>query len=126
MSSFDRSAFTFKSALDESVLERDCESIYVSFSSTVVERIFLRHENGRVKLGKNDQSSLFFQDATFRLIVSGRNKDMVAFQSTNADNAYIAVDNTTNTALVLIQPNNTEHNIDVFDKKFLFKLDVSS
>ncbi|CAF3555701.1 unnamed protein product [Rotaria sp. Silwood1] len=122
MSPINRSLFLITNPLDENSFENDSSTVYVSFLSLAAPNTYLRHKNRRINLGKNDQSIPFKQDATFKLLIGTRNKDMVAFQSINVPESYIATDTEIRMALFLQQPKEKQLNIDYFDNKFLFKL----
>ncbi|CAF1083469.1 unnamed protein product [Rotaria sordida] len=126
MSQIDRSLFLITNALYEKSFENDCSTIYISILTAPGHSTYLRHENGRIKLGKNDQSTLFEQDATFKLITSKINKDMVVFQSINVPDSYIAIDTETKAALMLTHLDTNSLNIDSLEKRFLFKLNFNA
>jgi hypothetical protein len=121
MSQIDRSLFIIRDGLDKNIIEKDSSTIYVSFSSILSSNTYLRHESARIKLTKNDQSTLFKQDATFKLLFSKNKKDLIAFESINLPSFFVAVDQETQTALVLIQPQQIQTDIELLDKRFLFK-----
>ncbi len=126
VSEFDRSLFNITIGLDSNSYERSCSNIYLSFLTTLAPNSYLRHENGRINLGKNDQSDLFKQDSTFKLLKSNQNKDMVAFESINVPYSFIAVGSQPETSVILAQAKlktkRTMKTIDDLDDRFLFKL----
>ncbi|CAF0838775.1 unnamed protein product [Adineta steineri] len=95
-------------------------NIFISFSSYSENNIYLRHVNGRVTLTKNNQLTLFKQDATFKLIMN-EEKNMVAFESINIPEYYIAVDPDSKTALILEKPQKKVLTINDLNEEFLFK-----
>jgi hypothetical protein len=121
MSQIDRSLFIVKDGLDKNIIEEDSSTIYVSFESIIAQNTYLRHQSGRLKLTKNDQSTLFKQDATFKLLFGKTKKDFIAFESINLPTFFLAVDQETQTALVLLQSQQTLTDIELLDKRFLFK-----
>jgi hypothetical protein len=125
MSQIDRSLFEIKDPLDRNCIEKDSYTIFISFLSATVRKTYLRHESGRIKLGKTNQLPLFQQDATFRLLFSPTRNDLIAFESINVPNYYIAVDTETQTALVLSPFEQIQTNIDLLDKRFLFKFIIN-
>jgi hypothetical protein len=117
MSTNDKSLFVMKKGLEC----KDSSSIYVSFLYLSSSNLYLRHENGRIKLSKNDQTSLFKQDATFKLIFDDKN-DIVAFQTINLQNYFfLALNNETNTSLIVTQ-SGQQTTIGKFDDRFIFKI----
>lgn len=126
MSPSRRSTVLVTNPLDENIYEDDRSSIYVSLSSLAAPNIYLRHESGRIKLGKYDRSKLFKRDATFKLIMSEKNSSLVAFQAINIPRSYIALDTETKFALTLQELDESSTTLDSYDKKFLFKLIVHS
>jgi hypothetical protein len=117
MSLKDKSLFIITEGLN--LLDRS--SVYISFVLLSLPNLYLRHQDDRVRFSKDDQSLLFRQDAMFKLIFD-RERDLVAFQTINLpDYFYLALDNQTDTILVVIklEPHIT---IDKFDKRFLFKI----
>lgn len=117
LSKTDKTLFIIKNSLDYS----ESSSIYVSIRSLIPPDLYLRHENSKIKISKYDQSILFRQDATFKLIFNQK-KDLLAFQAINLpDYSYIATneENTTNLTLIqLTQP----IQINKFNKRFIFRL----
>ena len=122
MSKFDRTSLLITNPLDENSFENSGSTIHVSFTSPEVPNTYLRHENGRIRLGRNDQSTLFKQDATFKLLISELNSNIVAFQPVNIAGSYVAIDNETQTILILSQPERQMSNICSLEKRFLFEL----
>jgi hypothetical protein len=126
MSELDRSLFKITTGLDQNSYENSCSNIYLSFLTTLAPNSYLRHQNGRINLRKNDQSSLFKQDATFKLLKSNQKKDMVAFESINVPYSFIAVGSQPETSVILAQAKlktkRTMKTIDDLDDRFLFKL----
>ncbi len=122
MSELDRSLFKITTGLDQNSYENSCSNIYLSFLTTSIRNAYLRHENGRIKLRKNDQSDLFKQDATFKLLKSNQNKSFVAFQSINIPRSYLSIDSETKTSLILSEPKSQIKTIDDLDDRFLFEL----
>jgi hypothetical protein len=117
MSINDKSLFIIK----KSLASLDPSIVSVSFASLALPNLYLRHQDGRVILTKNDETDLFRQDATFKLMVDNQ-KEVFAFQAINlADSFYLALDNETNATLVIIklEPHIT---IDKLDKRFLFRI----
>jgi hypothetical protein len=99
----------------------DSSSVYVSFLYYSSSNLYLRHENGRIKLSKNDQTNLFKQDATFKLIFDHRN-DIVAFQTINlSESVFLSVNADTNTTLIVTNYQQ-QTTVDKFDKQFIFKI----
>ncbi|CAF2898677.1 unnamed protein product [Rotaria sp. Silwood2] len=125
MSQIDRSLFLITNPLDKKSFENDCSAIYISVLTVPGYDTYLRHEKRRIKLGKNDQSILFEQDATFKLLTSKINKDMVVFQSTNIPESYIAIDTDTRAVLMLTHLEEIPLNIDSLDQRFLFILNFN-
>ena len=121
MSLTEKSLFVLQFGLDASKREHDPHSIYISFQSLSVPNSYLRHEDGRIKLAKSDGSDLFKQDSTFKLIEYGEQSDVVAFQSANLPQNYVAVDSRTKTPLVLT-PLKQATTIDEQPKTSLFHL----
>jgi len=116
MSTIDKTLFILKKGLDLS----DTSSIYVSFVSLIQPDLYLRHENGRISIAKYDQSILFRQDATFKLIVD-HEKDLVAFQAINVPDYFcLGLDNKNHSNLILNKCENTI--IDKLDRRFVFKI----
>lgn len=102
----------------------DSSSIYVSFLSLSIPNLYLRHQDGVIKLAKNDQSTLFRQDATFKLTFDHRN-EIVAFQAVNIPTKfYISLSADPEPTLILA-PCDAE-SIDRMDPKSLFKFIVAS
>jgi hypothetical protein len=99
----------------------DPSVVYVSFALLSSPNLYLRHRNGRVTLDKYDQSDLFKQDATFKLIVNKDREDMVALESINLPRSYVAVDSDSKTALILEEPEDVHRSIEHLDGRFLFK-----
>ncbi|CAF0924588.1 unnamed protein product [Rotaria sp. Silwood1] len=125
MSQTNRSLFLITNPLDQNSFENDCSTVFISISTVPGCDTYMRHENRRIKLGKNDQSILFKQDATFKLLTSKIKKDIVVFQSINIPESYISIDTDTNIALMLTQLEKSPSNIDSLDKRFLFKLNFN-
>jgi hypothetical protein len=112
-----KSLFKIKRGLDFS----DASSIYVSFVSLIPSDLYLRHENGRIIIEKNDQTILFRQDATFKLIFDYE-KDFVAIQAINLpDYFYLAVDNEEHSNLTL-KKCEEQTPVNELDQRFLFKI----
>ncbi|CAF0975087.1 unnamed protein product [Rotaria magnacalcarata] len=122
ISRIDRTLFLITNPLNERLVENNSSIIYISLLSTVVPNAYLRHENARIILRKNDESISFKQDATFKLLISKNNKNVVAFQALDLADSYIAIDSESKTALVLRQPKSKQLDIDHFDTRFLFEL----
>ncbi len=113
----EKSLFIMKKGLDLI----DSSSVYVSFLSLSIPNLYIRHADGRIKVAKNDQSILFRQDATFKLIFDYRN-DIVALQTINLPVTYfVALSNDTEPCLILI-PLNPQPTVELFDERFVFKL----
>ncbi|CAF4726560.1 unnamed protein product [Rotaria socialis] len=125
VSPIDRTFFIITDPLNERIVENNPSIIYISLLSTVVPNAYLRHENARILLRKNDKSISFKQDTTFKLLVSKNNKDVVAFQALDLADSHIAIDSESHTALVLTQPKNKQSDIDNFETRFLFKLHLN-
>jgi len=121
MTTVDQSLFLIKDGLDFNNYENDSSSIYVSFSLLLIPNVYLRHEDGRIKLAKNDQLNLFKQDATFKLIINTDRQDMVALESINLPKSYVSVDPDSKTALILEEPEDIHRSIEHLDGRFLFK-----
>ncbi len=121
MTTVDRSLFLIKDGLDFNKYENDSSNIYVSFSLLLIPNVYLRHEDGRIKLAKNNQLTLFKQDATFKLIINKDRQDMVALESINLPKSYVAVDSDSRTALILEEPEDVHRSIENLDGRFLFK-----
>jgi len=112
-----KSLFQIKKGLDLS----DPSSIYVSFVCLIPSDLYLRHKNGRIIIEKNDQTILFRQDATFKLIFDYEN-DLVVIQAINLpDYFYLAVDNEKYSNLILTKCEK-QMTIDKLDERFLFKV----
>ena len=122
MSQIDRTLFLIKDGLSDQPYSKESSIIYLSFLSTTVSNTYLRHENARIKLTKSDQSKLFAEDATFKLLFGRTRKDVIAFESINLPQHYIGVDPDSQTALVLSQPTQLFNDIELLDQRFLFKL----
>ncbi|CAF0766706.1 unnamed protein product [Adineta steineri] len=117
MSMKDRTLFSMKKGLDLV----DTSSIYVSFKYFFSSNFYLRHEFSRLKLSKSDESILFRQDATFKLIFNYEN-DNVAFQAINLPYySFLALDYETNTSLILIKYDQ-KIKFDQLDNRFIFKI----
>ena len=121
MSLSEKSLFVLQCSLDESKREHEPHSIYISFRSLSWPNSYLRHEGGRIKLAKSDGSDLFKQDSTFKLIEYGEHTDIVAFQSANLPENYVAVDSQAKIPLVLT-PLKQANTIDEQPKTSLFNL----
>jgi hypothetical protein len=121
MSENDRSLFIIKDGLYKTIPENDCSSIYVSFLSKSVSNSYIRHESGKLKLKKLIKTNLFKKDATFNLIFSKTNKNIVAFKAINLPRSYISIDPLTPKALILDDVKDSQTNIDSFQKRFLFQ-----
>lgn len=50
------------------LITKGLSSLDLSFITLLLPNFYLRHEDGRIKLAKNDQTDLFKQDSTFKLI----------------------------------------------------------
>ena len=122
MSQIDRTLFIIKDGLYEEPYSKESTTIYISFLLPTVSNTYLRHESARIKLTKSDQSTLFKQDATFKLLYGTTRKDVVAFESINLPQYFIGVDPDSQTALVLTQPPQLFNDIELLDQRFLFKL----
>lgn len=122
MSQIDRTLFIIKDGLYEEPYSKDSTIIYISFLFPTLSNTYLRHENARIKLIKSDQSALFKQDSTFKLLYGTTRKDVVAFESINLPQYFIGVDPDSQTALVLTQPPQLFSDIELLDQRFLFKL----
>ena len=122
MSKFYRTSLLITNPLDENSFENAGSTIHVSFTSPEVPNTYLRHENGRIRLGRNDQSTLFKQDATFRLLINELNPNIVAFQPVNIPGSYVAIDTETQTTLILSQSERQMSYIYNLEKRFLFEL----
>jgi len=106
--------------IKKGLISLDPSLIYVSFALLSSPNLYLRHRNGRVTLDKNDQSDLFKQDATFKLIFDHQT-ELVAFQTINLqDYFYLALDDQTNSILI-VKKIDRQFNIDNFNNRFLFK-----
>ena len=117
----EKSLFVLKRGLEM----LDSSSIYVSFLSLSIPNLYLRHQDGVIKLAKNDQSTLFRQDATFKLTFDQRN-EIVAFQAVNIPTAkfYISLSGDSEPTLILA-PCDAE-STERMDPKSLFKFIVAS
>jgi hypothetical protein len=62
---------------------------YVSFESVNVPGFYLRHVNFDFQLAKNDGSTAFKADATFRRVAGLANSSAVSFQSANFPDRYL-------------------------------------
>ncbi|CAF0825085.1 unnamed protein product [Adineta steineri] len=120
MTEIDRSLFLIRDGLEQNTYETNSTDIFISFSSYSENNIYLRHVNGRVTLAKNNQLTLFKQDATFKLIMN-EEKNMVAFESINIPEYYIAVDPDSKTALILEKSQKKVLTINDLNEEFLFK-----
>ena len=123
MSLSDASLFNVTVALDRNSYERDGSFIFVSFATTLVPNTYLRHEDGRIKLRKDDQSILFREDSTFKLLQSDKTRGMVAFEPINVRGSYLTVDSDSKSTLVIEAPKSKMvKTIDELERRFLFKL----
>jgi hypothetical protein len=121
MSSKDKSLFIMKQGLET----LDSSSVYVSFLSLSIPNLYLRHEEGKIKIAKYDQSNYFRQDATFKLIFDHRN-DVVVLQTINLPKQlFVALSNEQEPNLILSSLNQ-QSNVDQFDVRFIFKLITAS
>ncbi len=121
MSIKDKSLFIMKQGLET----LDSSSVYVSFLSLSIPNLYLRHEEGKIKIAKYDKSNSFRQDATFKLIFDNRN-DIVALQTINLPKQlYMALSNDPEPALILL-PLQEQSTVDQFDIRFIFKLITAS
>lgn len=117
LSTINKTIFIMKKNLDFP----DASSVYASFVSLIPPDLYLHHENGQIIISKYDQSILFRQDSTFKLIFDHKN-NLIAFQLINVpDYVYIGVDSQNNPDLTLIQ-SKEQVTIDEFHKKFIFKI----
>lgn len=116
----DKSLFVIKRGLE--IL--DSSSVYVSFLSLSIPNLYLRHQDGIIKLAKNDQSTLFRQDATFKLTIDPRN-DVVAFQAVNIPTKFYISLSSDHEPILILAPCEAE-SIDRMDAKSLFKFIVAS
>ena len=117
----EKSLFVIKRGLDM----RDSSSVYVSFLSLSIPNLYLRHQEGTIKLAKNDQSILFRQDTTFKLIFDHRN-DIVAFQASNLPGKFYVTLSNDQEPILILTPFDGEQSTDRIDSRSLFKLIVAS
>ncbi|CAF0841093.1 unnamed protein product [Rotaria sordida] len=117
MSTNDKSLFIMKKGLNL----LDPYSVYVSFLSLSSPNWYIRHEDAQIKISKNDNSHLFKQDATFKLLFDHQT-DTVVFQTINLSKKFfITLNNQAKPDLILSQ-SKEESTISQFDKQFTFKL----
>lgn len=76
-------------------------SIFVSFSTNDAPDVYLRHQLGRIKLSKYEDSTLFRQDATFKIIETASRSNIFIFESTNIPRNYISLDKEGKSTLIL-------------------------
>ena len=117
----EKSLFVIKRGLEQ----MDSSSVYVSFLSLSIPNLYLRHQDGTIKLAKNDQSSLFRQDATFKLIFDHRN-DIVAFQAVNIPGKFYMTLSADFEPTLILVPCDAEPSTDRIDSRSLFKFIVAS
>lgn len=122
MSQTDKSLFLIANSLDDAVHRVNPQNIYIALASTVVRDLYIRHQNTRISIEKDDDSILFGQDATFRLLISKKDANLVAFQIINIPNSYISVDPELKTVLVAEESKIPDADVDELDERFLFSL----
>jgi hypothetical protein len=119
MSQRDRSLFTIQAALDQTRSVQDPLSIHLSFLSLSTPNSYLRHFSGRIRLSKFDNSDIFRQDATFKLIETNQRGNSFSLESTNLPQLYMCVDTETKAALVLTDLQTT--GMQNLNETFLFR-----
>jgi hypothetical protein len=118
MSTKARSLFILKKGLDLS----DASSIYVSFASWSRPNYYLRHENGQLKMANNDNSILFRQDSTFKLLFD-QQRENCAILAINLGNYHLLnFDIKNNANLLLTRYDKPTLIISELDRQYLFKI----
>jgi hypothetical protein len=118
MSTKARSLFILKKGLDLS----DASSIYVSFASWSRPNYYLRHENGQLKMANNDNSILFRQDSTFKLLFD-QQRENCAILAINLGNYHLLnFDVKNNANLLLTRYDKPTVIISELDRQYLFKI----
>jgi hypothetical protein len=121
MSTKTRSLFVLKKGLDLS----DASSIYVSFASWSRPNYYLRHANGQLQMSLNDNSILFRQDSTFKLLFDQKKENCI-IQAINLPNYHMLSFDVKDNSRLFLARYDKPLIINEIDKQFLFNITPSN